>query len=149
EDDRVVEIVTSAAVLHGRPRVQPALGAELPPQLAQLEVALVVVLGRHRRPGDARRDVGGEPAPHLLPESLLLLGVGDLEVHAVALLVASGSRVASDYANTSVLCSPTVGARRRNGGLAPSNEIGSPISSSPCSGDFWIMPMASVCGSAR
>ena len=49
----------------------------------------------------------------------------------------------------SALCSPTVGARRRSGGRAPSKEMGRLISSRPCSGDFWIMPMASVCGSAR
>ena len=81
EDDRVVDVEPAAAVLRGRPRVEPPLGAEPEPERAQFSVTPVVVLAGDGRP----RDVGGhvvlEPRADLAAEALLLLGIRDLEIH--------------------------------------------------------------------
>src|SRR6185295_7247880 len=82
EDDGVVEIEPAAAIGHGRPRKEPALGAERSPQLAQIEIAPVVVLGRNGRSRGARGHMLGEPGAYFLPKALLLLGIRDLEVHS-------------------------------------------------------------------
>src|SRR5439155_4135904 len=84
EDDRVVDVEATAAVLRWRGGIEPALGAELAAEIAQLEIAPVVVLGRGRRPRHRRRHVRLEPAADFAPEPLLLLRVRDLEVHTVS-----------------------------------------------------------------
>src|SRR5262245_27337665 len=85
KDDRVVDIEATPAVLGRGRRVEPALGAELASERAELQIALVVVLRGDRRALHTRRHVPLEPDSHLAPESLLLLGVRDLEVHGFSL----------------------------------------------------------------
>src|SRR5712692_244127 len=48
----------------------------------------------------------------------------------------------------SLVCSPSVGARRRTGGRRPSKETGRLIRSRSSPGTCWSSPIASVCGSA-
>src|SRR4030095_13018768 len=85
QDDRVVAAGPAPAVLRGGRRVEPALGAELAAERAELQVALVAVLRGDRRALDARRHVRLEPGPHLAPESLLLLVVREPEGHGFSL----------------------------------------------------------------
>src|SRR5262249_42180849 len=78
------DVEAAAAVLHGRPRVKPSLGAELEPERAQLAVAPIAILLRGGLARDVRGHVGLEPRTHLAAEPLLLIGIGDLEVHGVS-----------------------------------------------------------------
>src|SRR6267142_662218 len=82
EDDRVVHVEAAAAVLRGRARVEPAALTELAAESAQLAVAREAVGVVHGLARDASRHVGGEPRADLAAEALLLVGVGDLEVHS-------------------------------------------------------------------
>jgi hypothetical protein len=84
EDDRVVDIEAAAAVLRRRRGIEPALHAELTAEVAQLEIAPVVVLGGDRRAQHRGRNVRLEPRAHFTPKPLLLLGVRDLEIHTVS-----------------------------------------------------------------
>src|SRR5262249_49879380 len=91
-NDRVVDIEAAPAVLRRGRRVEPALGAELAPERAELQIALVVVLRGDRRALHTRRHVRLEPGAHLAPESLLLLGVRRLEVHRSSRSLTLGGR---------------------------------------------------------
>src|SRR5437899_2139442 len=56
--------------------------------------------------------------------------------------------VAGGRSTMSLVCSPSVGARRRTGGRRPSNETGRLIKSRSSPGTCWSSPIASVCGPA-
>src|SRR2546428_4411445 len=83
ENDGVIDVQAAAAVLRRGGRIEPALRAELPAEGAELEIAAVVVLGRHPRSLGGWWHVRLEPRADLAPESLPLLCVGDLEVPSV------------------------------------------------------------------
>src|SRR5262249_43769527 len=84
EDDRVVDVEPAAPVLRRRRGIEPALRAELLAEVAQLEVAQVIVLSVERRAQHRWSHVRLQPCADFTPKPLLLLGVRDLEIHTVS-----------------------------------------------------------------
>ena len=107
QDHRVVEVHPAAAVGDGGAGKQPALFAELPTELAQRAIPLVVVLGRDGDARGARRHVRGEPGAHIGAKALLLLGVRDLEIHVAPSRTAVADR--DDEAPRAELSAPLQG----------------------------------------